>query len=194
MKTTTYTRLFNYMWRSRHICYLKVPVLVLVLLLTIQSCEKGEFGEPGLAFVAFTWVDSEPDYIEIANDFIPAVFYWDWYYRVDPGVYSIYYEGTRRVSGGLQAYAWELEYEVWENPAKQARYRWDEAPNAPDAYFTIELSPSGPKVYHEDIYPDKSSPDTGLNLTIPEVGTSIIVEKANHNYNLRLTYKRVMPN
>ena len=71
-------------------------ILLLAVILLILSCEKGSYGEHGLAFVAFTWIEDEPEYIEIENEFIPAVFYWDWFYRVDPCIYYIYYEGEGR--------------------------------------------------------------------------------------------------
>ena len=71
-------------------------IFLLAVILLISSCEKGSYGEYGLAFVAFAWIEDEPEYIEIENEFIPALFYWDWFYRVDPGLYYIYYEGDHR--------------------------------------------------------------------------------------------------
>lgn len=187
MKTSNYMQFFNNIWRDAHARFFKVSAFAILLTLALASCEKGELGDPGFAFVAFTWVEDEPDYLEIANDFIPAVFYWDWYYRVDPGVYHVYYEGLFR----RESYAWELEYEVWENPGERGKYAWEEGLVGPDAYFTIELSPFGPEVIYEEIYPDKSEADGKTELVMPEIGSSFTVEQQNNDYKLRVTYRKV---
>ncbi len=172
---------------------LVLAFLLPAVLMLIPSCYKGEYGQPGLAFVAFTWIEDEPSYIEIENEFIPPVFYWDWFYRVDPGIYYIYYEGDHRRGGRINPYAWELEYEVWENPGKKGKHLWQTGPDGPDAYFTIELSPFGPEVFYEELYPEKSAKqedEPGINMNIGEV---IILEKQSNNHNLRLTYRKVEP-
>ncbi|TVR68276.1 MAG: hypothetical protein EA408_13710 [Marinilabiliales bacterium] len=167
--------------------------LLAAVLLLLPSCYKGEYGQPGLAFVAFTWIDDEPAYIEIENEFIPPVFYWDWFYRVDPGLYYIYYEGVHRRGGRLNPYAWELEYEVWENPGKKGKHPWQVGPDGPDAYFTIELTPFGPEVFYEEVYPEKSAQLEDETEIIMNNGDVIIIEKQNKNHTLRLTYRKVAP-
>ncbi len=163
--------------------------IILTLSFSFLSCEKGEYGQPGYAFVAFTWADAEPDYIEIANDFIPAVFYWNWFYRVDPGIYSVYYEGKHN----RRTYAWELEYEVWENEGKRAKYVWVEPTDGPDAYFTIELSPFGPEVIYEEVKVEKQGYVDDSESHFLEVGQEVILEMLHEDYNLRLRYQRVEP-
>lgn len=163
--------------------------ILLTLPFSFSSCEKGEYGQPGYAFVAFTWVDAEPDYIEIANDFIPAVFYWNWFYRVDPGIYSVYYEGKHN----RRSYAWELEYEVWENEGKRAKYVWVEPTDGPDAYFTIELSPFGPEVIYEEVKVEKQGYVDDSESHFLEFGQKVILEMHHEGYNLRLRYQRVEP-
>lgn len=163
--------------------------MLLALSCSFSSCEKGEYGEPGFAFVAFSWVDAEPDYLEIANDFIPAVFYWDWFYRVDPGIYYVYYEGKY----GRNDYAWELEYEVWEKEGKRAEFVWLEPENGPDAYFTVELSPFGPEVIYEEVEVEKQGYVDNSDSHPMEVGQEVILEKHHEGYSLRLRYKRVEP-
>ncbi len=176
----------------------KTRLLALALLLAagfllLPSCYKGEYGQPGLAFVAFTWVEDEPEYIEIENEFIPPVFYWDWFYRVDPGHYYIYYEGVHSRRGRTNPYAWELEYEVWENPGKKGKHPWQIGPDGPDAYFTIELSPFGPEVFYEEVYPEKSAQLEDEPEIIMNNGDVIIIEKQSNNHSLRLTYRKVEP-
>lgn len=187
MKASDYKQFLTNNWRNGHARFLKILAIAIFFFLPLASCEKGELGDPGLAFVAFTWVEHEPDYIEIANDFIPALFYWDWYYRVDPGIYYVYYEGEFRRS----PYAWELEYEVWENEGKRGKHSWIKGTDGPDAYFTIELSPFGPEVIYEEIYPDKSGTDGKAELIIPEIGSSFTVEQQCNDYRLRVTYRRI---
>ena len=162
-------------------------MVLLIVAFSFLSCEKGEYGQPGFAFVAFSWVDAEPDYIEIANDYIPAVFYWDWFYRVDPGIYTVYYEGTHK----RNTYAWELEYEVWENDGKRAEFVWLEPKDGPDAYFTVELSPSGPEVIYEEVEVEKQGYIDDSDSHPMKVGQEVILEKHHEGYSLRLRYKRV---
>ncbi len=168
-------------------------ILLLAVILLILSCEKGSYGEHGLAFVAFTWIEDEPEYIEIENEFIPAVFYWDWFYRVDPCIYYIYYEGNHWRGGRTNPYAWELEYEVWENPGKKGKHPWQTGSDGPDAYFTIELSPFGPEVFYEELYHEKSAVPVEEHEVIINDSEEIIIEKQSNSYNLRLRYKRVEP-
>ena len=163
--------------------------IVITLSLSFTSCEKGEYGQPGYAYVAFTWVDAEPDYIEIVNDYIPAVFFWNWFYRVDPGIYSVYYEGKHN----RRTYAWELEYEVWENDGKRAEFVWIEPKDGPDAYFTVELSPFGPEVIYEEVEVEKQGYVDDSDDHPAEIGHEIILEKHQEEYSLRLRYKRVEP-
>ena len=170
-----------------------VVLLLCITALTFTSCEKGEEGDPGYAYVALTWKGNEPTYIEMHNNFIPSVFYWDWYYRVDPGIYNVYYEGHQRILGIRIPYAWELEYEVWENPGRRGKYVWEKGPAGPDAYFTIELTPGGPEVFYEEVSADKSAASEAQPSPAYEDGDIIVVEKHNKDYSIRLTYKKVSP-
>lgn len=179
---------------KRHIIGQKaLAAMLLLFAFTFASCEKGEEGNPGYAYVELTWFGQEPDYVEMDNDFIPTVFYWNWFYRVDPGIYNIYYEGHERILGIRIPYAWELEYEVWENPGKRGKYAWEKGPDGPDAYFTIELSPAGPEVYYEQVSADKSAGSSQGNGSRPKPGDVIVVEKQVKDFTMRLSYKCVEP-
>lgn len=168
-------------------------ILLLLLIMLFPSCEEGNDGLPGFAFVAFTWIDTEPEYIEIENEFIPEIFYWDWFYRVDPGLYYIYYEGTQRRGGREHPYAWELEYEVYENPGERGKLFWQDGDDGPDAYFTIECSPFGPEIYYEEADIEKSTSLNDEQEIVINTGDGMIVEKHHNNYSLRLIYKKVQP-
>lgn len=168
-------------------------ILLLAALLILGSCKKGEDGYPGFAFVEFTWIDTEPEYIEVENEFIPAIFYWNWFYRVDPGLYFIYYEGVHWRGGRGHPYAWELEYEVWENPGTKGKPFWQDGEDGPDAYFTIECSPFGPELYYEEFFPEKSAVSDQEYDIILDNGEEIVIERQHNQYNIRLRYKRVDP-
>ncbi len=167
-------------------------LFILVLLLILGSCEKGHDGWPGRAYVALSWLEHEPDYIELDNEYIPAVFYWDEYYRVAPGLYWIYYEGIHSRRGKLYEYAWEIEYEVWENPGERGK-PFKDGLDGPDGYFTIELAPDGPEVYYEEFSPAKSATADENAGIVFRNDEEIIVEKHDNNFTLRIRYKKVDP-
>lgn len=167
----------------------KILLMFAVMLLS-GSCEKGYDGEPGMAFVSFIWTQDEPDYVENDNEFIPVTFVWDWYYPAAPGLYHTYYEGVHSSGGQLYEYAWELEYEVWENPGTSGRL-FEDGENGPDAYFTVECNPYGPDTYYEEAYPEKSASGNESNDTLINNGDEIVIEKSDKNFNMRLTYKKV---
>lgn len=169
----------------------RIPMILAVLLL-FSSCEKGYDGDPGMAFVSLIWTEDEPDYVENDNEFIPVSFIWDWYYPAAPGLYFTFYEGTHRAGGQLYEYAWEIEYEVWENPGKAGRPFVD-GDNGPDAYFTIECNPYGPDTYYEEAYPEKSASAIYNSDTLLNNGNEIVIEKSNNNFSMRVTYKKVEP-
>jgi hypothetical protein len=166
--------------------------LILAALFLLGSCEKGLDGWPGRAYVAFSWIVDEPDYIEIDNEYVPPVFYWDEFYRVAPGLYFAYYEGYHRVGRQLYEYAWELEYEVWENPGEPGRVHRQNGVDGPDAYFTIVLSPYGPETLYEEVARLKSAVDE-LPENLPAIGDEIVIEQSDEDFNLIIRYKKVEP-
>ncbi len=178
---------------ATRINYARLSFLLLIPLSLLFSCEKGDDPFPGLAFVAVSWTVVQPEYIEMDNPFMPEVFYWDWFYRVDPGVYYVYYEGNHRVGGKINPYAWELEYEIWEYEGKRARYFWQDDENGPDAYFTIVCTPFGPEVFHEKDYPEKTTYADGQVIPVPGTENEIIIEELSHNFGFRLRYRQVIP-
>jgi hypothetical protein len=171
----------------------RLMLLLPVLLLLIVSCQKGDEPYPGMAFVSLSWEVTEPEYIEMENPFIPPVFYWDWFYRIDPGVYFIYYEGRHRVGGKATPYAWELEYEIWEYEGKRGRHYWQDGEPGPDAYFTIICLPFGPEVYHEKYNTEKRLQSE--EQIMPALGTEkeIVLEEFAHSFGIRLRYRQVIP-
>ena len=170
-----------------------LTILLFSLLLSFSSCRKGLYGDDGWAFVSLTWIDDEPEYLEIENDFIPRVFFWDYYYRVEPGLYFIYYEGVHRRGGRVTPYAWELEYEVWVNKGERGKAYWQVGEDGPDAYFTIECSPFGPEVFYEEVYPEKSASLNEDTEVVMNDGEVIIVEKQSENYTMQIRYRKVEP-
>lgn len=167
-------------------------ILLAAALFLLASCEKGYDGWPGRAYVALAWYGDEPDYIELENEYIPSVFYWDEYYRVAPGFYWLYYEGHYRRGGRDYEYAWDMEYEVWENPGTRGK-PFKDGEDGPDAWFTIELTPDGPEILYEESYPLKSAiPDKEAEIIVQN-DDEIIIEKHNNNYSIRIRYKKADP-
>lgn len=127
----------------------KVQKLVAVLLiLSLTACEEAWYGHDGLpgdAFLALTWQEEEPSYIDAGTGAIPPVFYWGDYYEIRPGNYSLYYEGRVWTGMAWANYAWEVFYEIWEIAGEKGDWYYNGA-NGPDNYFTIECNPYGPYV------------------------------------------------
>lgn len=171
---------------------LPFKILMLVslgfIIFSFNSCYvvpwHGEDGRPGNAYVALTWVDAEPEYIDAGSSGIPPVFYWDEYYPAYPGYYSLYYEGSIWNGFNKSLYAWEVNYEIWRIPGEEGGMYYHGADGA-DTYFTLECSPFGPYVY-EDIYKDQSL----TNEVTPNMFT---IEGYENGFGFKATYKKVEP-
>ena len=160
--------------------------LGLLLSVVLYSCEAHIFIEeevfPGDAYIALSWTDDEPDYIDPGTNAIPNVFYWDDYYYINPGVYSLYYDGEFNNGSGFIEYAWEVEYEIYINWSDEVDYYEDI-----DNYFVLECNPLGPYVFM-DYKSSKLNEDLKV---LNESDTEIVVLKENKNYSLKATYKKV---
>jgi len=182
-------RKLSFLWKN-------TPIRISIILffisgLLLNSCYVtpwyGEDGRQGNAYVALTWVDAKPDYIDAGPSGIPPVFYWDQYYRAVPGYYSLYYEGSVWNGYGKSFYAWEIYYEIWRMEGENGGLYYHGADGA-DTYFTLECSPYGPYIY-EDLYKDQPA---GFEL-IQNSEDEVTIEKTDGAFRLRATYKKVEP-
>lgn len=168
--------------------------VLLLLMFGLFSCEYyGRDGVPGRSYLALDWKQSEPEYIEAGNRYIPSLFYWGEYYRIPSGIYLLYYEGEYYNGRRWIEYAWEIEYEIWENPGEFGRPNGIDGRNGADAYFTIECSPSGPTVFVDEYY--KATQDNELPGYEILVNTDEVIEikQTREDFTLRVKYRKVEP-
>ena len=160
-----------------------------MLLLMLTSCEKDYWGYDGFdgrAYLALSWTDTEPVYIEPGTNAIPNIFYWDEYYRINPGIYNMYYDGEFWTGNGWIDYAWEVDYEIWINYGEPGGINYDGFDGI-DNYFVLECNPFGPNLFLDL----KSKP---LNKEIEvlessENKTSLLMKK--EFFSMKVTYRKV---
>lgn len=161
-----------------------------LLTLMLSSCYVepwyGHDGRPGVAYLSITWIDDEPAYINTGTSAIPQYFYWDKYYRANPGYYTMYYEGDYWNGYNWAFYAWEIDYEIWRANGEPGGLYHNGA-NGPDTYFTLECSPFGPYVY-EDL---KSAPANVDFEILQESEDEITILKSDKDFHLKATYRKV---
>lgn len=164
-------------------------IILILGLFTLSSCHKEYIiidGAPGRAYLALIWTEMEPDYLDPGTFAIPDLFYWDEYYRISPGFYTMYYDGAYYDEGDFIEYAWEIDYEIYENPGEEG-YPNQIGRNGEDNYFTLECNPYGPWMY-QDFKSSSLKSDSSIKLVSAE---KIIIEKKKSNYTLKITYRKV---
>jgi len=161
------------------------------LILSLSSCQKawmGRDGRPGNAFIALQWNEAEPTYIDAGTAAIPRMFYWDEFYKINPRVYQLYYEGSIWAGNGWANYSWQVDYEIWEVEGERGDWYYN-GENGPDNYFSIECNPYGP--YVSNSY--KNAPADKNWEIIEESENKIILLQKADGVNLKITYARVNP-
>ena len=163
--------------------------IAVVLLLFLNSCQKeywGYDGFDGKAFIALSWTGAEPDYIDPGTNAIPSDFYWDEYYRIHPGIYTLYYDGMVGTSNGWVEYAWEVDYEIWINYGEQGS-RFYDGIDGLDNYFVLVCNPYGP-----DIFLDLKSKSLNSNYEIISSTDDMkVVLTKNEYFSMKATYRKV---
>lgn len=157
-------------------------------MLLLSSCYeeipwRGSDGRPGTAYLALTWIDDEPSYINAGTASIPGYFYWDEYYRATPGYYTLYYEGDIRMGNNWSSYAWEIEYEIWRMEGEKGDLYYH-GRDGEDTYFTLECSPFGPMVY-EDF--KNTAVDYEVLQQSPD---EVTILKSKNDFKLKITYRK----
>lgn len=173
-------------WTRRNVLNI---LLLGVSLLFLSSCQKEYWindGFDGRAFLALSWSDSEPEYIDPGTNAIPLYFYWDEYYQINPGVFTMYYDGIIWDNYGWYEYAWEVDYEIWINYGELGTFLYDGRDGA-DSYFVVECNPYGPYVYLDL----KSTQQNNKFTVLEEEDDLIIIQLDKKNYSIKLTYRKV---
>jgi hypothetical protein len=166
-------------------------LLPVLLILSLSACEKawhGSDGRPGDAFIALTWQVEEPNYIDAGTGAIPPRFYYGQYYKINPGFYELYYEGSIWTGQFWGFYAWEVTYEIWEVPGERGDWYYNGA-NGPDNYFDIEMSPYGPYVYSSY----KSGEMDSKYEIIEKSDDLVVIVQKGEGINMKATFKKVEP-
>ncbi|MEN8225870.1 MAG: hypothetical protein ABFS05_10995 [Bacteroidota bacterium] len=168
-------------------------VYLLLITLFITSCYVepwyGRDGRLGNAYLAISWVDAEPQYLDAGTSIIPAVFEYGRFYRAWPGFFTMYYDGRFWNGQAYAFYAWEVDYEIWTVAGEPGGVYYDGADGS-DNYFTVECSPYGPWVYGPG-YKSAALPD-GYDL-VENTDEKIIITKEGSTFGITLTYKKVDP-
>lgn len=164
-------------------------IAAITALLMLTSCYKepvrGLDGRPGRAFLAVTWVDGQPDFINSGNSAIPAVFDYGRFYLSYPGLYRFYYEGHIWNGYASAYYAWEIDYEIWIHRGQPGGYGYNGA-DGPDNYFTMECSPYGPYMFLGTYKSDS----TGARI-IERTDEGGEMELKGATYSIKMTYRKV---
>ncbi len=166
-------------------------VIAVLLILSLTACEKawyGRDGRPGDAYLALTWQVTEPDYIDAGTGAIPRVFYWGDYYRINPGYYDLYYEGSYWTGMYWATYAWDVTYEIWEVSGEKGDWYYNGS-DGPDNYFTIECNPYGP--YFGGSY--KSAEIDKKYEVVEETPNMIVVKQKGEGVEMKITYTKAEP-
>ncbi len=159
-----------------HIILLSFTILVL-----FSSCQKDYERSYHRTFVALAWDGVEPTYIDAGTAAIPAHFEYNSFYRITPGFYQLYYEGTDYYNGYYRDYAWDMEYEIYVIEDEYAYEGYD------DSYFTLELNPWGPEVF-ESVKSGKNE-ISGYNV-LEYSNKKVVLEKAVGSMGIKITYNR----
>jgi hypothetical protein len=168
-----------------------VFALALILLTGLSGCEVeyGYDGRPGNAYLALQYDVAEPYYLDAGTGAIPAEFIWGDFYYATSGYYTLYYEGSHWNGHRWADYAWEIDYEIYNNPGEYGGAYYNGKDGA-DSYFTLLCSPYGPDFFQNDInYRKDNNPDTSVTK-MPDTGSMV---KTVKNYSIKMTWKKVSP-
>lgn len=163
--------------------------IIIAVILSLSACHKEYViidGAPGRAYLSFIWTDIEPDFVDPGTFDIPDQFYWDEYYRISSGFYTMYYDGAYYEDGNLIEYAWEIDYEIFENPGELGSINYV-GRDGVDNYFTLECNPFGPWMYQDF---KSANSENGLKV-LEQSPNKVVIEKTNGDFTLKATYKKV---
>lgn len=153
----------------------KIGLLSVLAIILMQSCiieapapdPYGTDGRDGRAFFKMNYGDFDPDYIETGG-VIPNNFYWDTYYKTNPGYYTVYFEYIENTYRGRIVYPYEIEVEVFVMAGEQGGYRYD-GEDGDDVYFELILFPDGYEYYHDIEYKSENNDTSRVQIGYNEL-------------------------
>ncbi len=164
-------------------------LIAVLLILSLAGCQKawyGHEGNPGDVYLSLNWDVAEPEYLDAGSGDIPTIFYWGQNYKTYPGKYFLYYEGRVWTGMGWGAYAWEVEYQIFEIAGEPGGWYYN-GQDGPDNYFMIECSPYGP--YIENSY--KNTEMDSKYEVLEQSDSEITVIQKGDGIKLIITYRQV---
>ena len=117
-----------------------VLAIALISVITLAGCTLffGEDGEPGSAYIAYSWV-SVPNYLFTSDPSLPQTIYNGTYYEAIPGTYSFSYEAW---DGSF----WQDTYTTYVNPGEPG-FLFTDGADGEDIYFELTLYSIGPSFW-----------------------------------------------
>ncbi|NOZ46434.1 MAG: hypothetical protein GXO79_06590, partial [Chlorobi bacterium] len=177
--------------RNRSILqFLNNIFILLIIAISFSSCEEdyyGRDGRDGNAYISLSWANEIPEYLDAGTGDIPKTFKWNQYYKIYPGFYVMYYEGSVWNGFGWTNYAYDVEYEVFVNEGESGQPYGIDGRDGADTYLTIECSPYGPYLFSNE----KSGKVNKRYELIEKDENKIQVLQKSGKYSMKITYKKV---
>lgn len=158
------------------------------------SCNVGDPGLDGDAFVKINWNEKEPKYVH-TDMMIPWTFDYDTYYRSSPGEYLIEfgYEYEKRYE--TVVYPYSVSVEIWVEEGEYGRTHGRDGRDARnDVYFDIDLYPDGDIDFvHELVQRDYTSSSKSATVDTTETDEKTLVSQTidyQGNYGFKYTVYR----
>ncbi|MCQ2605809.1 MAG: hypothetical protein MJ204_04605 [Bacteroidales bacterium] len=152
-----------------------------------SSCDMGEDGLPGDAYLKLNWSNEEPSYV-YTNGAVPANFKWDTYYLTKPGVYTIDFEYEYEHSHSTVVKPYAVDIEIFEIEGEYGRTHGRDGKDADkDVFFDIMLFPDGEIDFtHEIVKRTEEDNARTKSATIEE--PIIVSEKSEVNGKYAIKY------
>jgi hypothetical protein len=165
--------------------------LLAFILTTAPSCYVGADGNPGLAYIAFEWEDTKPEYIDCGTPAVPPQFTYGSYYRITPGWYHAYYDGKVWNGSAWGTYAWEMDYEIWINPGERGGYGYN-GRDGMNTYLNFVCSPYGPELFRHDDYLRKAREVVPSRSEVNADNERIVTYQVGE-YTVKIIIRKVAP-
>ena len=165
--------------------------LIVFILTLLSSCEDdyyGRDGRPGRAYLSLSWSNEIPEYIDASTSDIPPTFKWGDNYRTSPGNYVLYYEGSVWNGFGFTSYAYDVEYEIIENPGKEGQPYNIDGRDGKNTYLTIECSPYGPYLFSNK----RGTVSKNYEIINNNDDSTEVVQKGE-NFSIKIIYRKANP-
>lgn len=152
----------------------RISFILIVFSLFFSSCDVGEPGLDGEAYVKINWNYEEPSYVR-ASKLLPWKFVYDTYYRASPGEYIVEFGYKYVKQDETVVYPYTVSVEIWVEEGEYGGPHGRDGRDAShDVLFDIELYPDGDIDFlHELVKRDPFS--TPKSYTVESEGSNGIL-------------------